>query len=122
MSDFGKLTEKRVWNTTHSELQSLTMMVEEHLSKVPPMSKVELEEHLTSERDVPPKIVPSGQAGIDCITELLRAANRRKNGVLALSPWCHCSHPLGSTRAPAGVKTRTLFSAIIVFTSVLAMS
>jgi len=52
-------------------------MVEEYLSKVSPVSKVELEEHLASERDVPPKVVPSGQAGIDCITELLRVAKER---------------------------------------------
>jgi len=35
-------------------------MVEEYLSKVPPVGKVELEEYLASERDVPPKVVPSG--------------------------------------------------------------
>ena len=46
-------------------------MVEEYLTKVPPMGKVELEEHLASQRDVPPKVVPSGQAGINCIAELL---------------------------------------------------
>ena len=49
-------------------------MVEEYLSKVPPMSKVELEEHLASERDMSPKVVPPGQAGIDCISKLLEAA------------------------------------------------
>jgi len=35
-------------------------MVKEYLSEVPPMGKVELEEHLASERDMPPKVVPSG--------------------------------------------------------------
>ena len=45
---------------TYTELQSLTVMVEEYFSKVPPMSEVELEEHLASESDVPPKVVPSG--------------------------------------------------------------
>ena len=86
MSDFGRLAERQAWNGAYSELQSLTVMVEEYLSKVPPVCKVELEEHLASERDVPPKVVPSGQAGIDCIAELLEATNRRKNGVSALSP------------------------------------
>lgn len=58
-------------------------MVEEHLAEVPPMSEIELEEHLASKRDVPPKIVPSGQAGIYRIAELLRITNARTENNLS---------------------------------------
>ena len=34
-------------------------MVEEYFPEVSPMGKVELEEHLASERNVPPEIMPS---------------------------------------------------------------
>ena len=53
-------------------------MVEEHLTKVPPMGKIELEEHLAPQRNVPPEIVPSGQTSIDRIAELLKITSRRR--------------------------------------------
>ena len=46
-------------------------MVEEYLAEVPPMGKIELEEHLASQSNVPPKIVPSGEASVDRIAKLL---------------------------------------------------
>jgi len=52
-------------------------MVEEHLAEVPPMGKIELEEHLAPQRDVPPKVVPSGQASVDRIPELLQTTKGR---------------------------------------------
>ena len=56
-------------------------MVEEYLTKVPPMGKVELEEHLASQRDMPPKIVPSSQASVDCVAELLQNHRRKDEGI-----------------------------------------
>jgi hypothetical protein len=58
-------------NRTYSELQGLIGVVEEHLTEVPPMGKIELEEHLAPQRNVPPEIVPPGQASVDRVTELL---------------------------------------------------
>ena len=43
---------------TYSELQGLIGVVEEHLAEVPSMGKIELEEHLAPQRNVPPEIVP----------------------------------------------------------------
>jgi len=52
-------------------------MVEEHLTEVPPMCKIELEEYLAPQRNVPPKIVPPGQTSIDRITKLLQIISGR---------------------------------------------
>ena len=52
-------------------------MIEEHLTEVPPMGKIELEEHLAPQRNVSPKIVPPGQASVDRVTELLRITSGR---------------------------------------------
>ena len=57
------------------------VMVEEHLAEVTSMSKIELEEHLASQRDMPPKIVPSSQASVDCVAELLRNHRRKDDGI-----------------------------------------
>ena len=55
-------------------------MVEEHLAEVTSMSKIELEEHLAPQRDMPPKIVPSSQASVDCVTEFLQNYKRKDEG------------------------------------------
>jgi hypothetical protein len=49
-------------------------MIEEHLAEVSPMGKIELEEHLAPQRNVPPKIMPSRQTSVDGITEFLLIA------------------------------------------------
>jgi hypothetical protein len=60
-------------------------VVEEHLAEVSPMGKIELEEHLAPQRNVPPKIVPSGQASVDRITELLLITSGRAEAASVLS-------------------------------------
>jgi len=52
-------------------------MVEEYLAEVPPVGKIELEEHFAPQSDVPPKVVPSGQTGVDRVPELLQTTNGR---------------------------------------------
>ena len=52
-------------------------VVEEHLAEVPPMGKIKLEEHLAPQRNVPPEIMPPGQASVDRITELLQITSGR---------------------------------------------
>lgn len=46
-------------------------MIEEHLAEVSPVGEIKLEENLAPECDVPPKIMPSGKASVDRISELL---------------------------------------------------
>lgn len=106
---------------TYSELQSLIGVVEEYLAEVPPMGKIELEEHLAPQRNVPPEIVPPGQTGIDSITELLRIVNGRTENMSVLSFW---RNPQPPTRHLSLRRTqiRTLFNVTIVFTSFTAVS
>ena len=59
-------------------------MVEEYLAEVPPMREIELEEHLTPQRDVPPEIVPSGQASVDRISKLLQITSGRTENTSVL--------------------------------------
>ena len=50
-------------------------MIKENFTKVPPMGEIKLEEHLAPQSNVPPEVVPSGQTGVDGVTELLQMAN-----------------------------------------------
>lgn len=59
-------------------------MVEEYLAEVPPMREIELEEHLAPQRDVPPEIVPSGQASVDRISKLLQITSGRTENTSVL--------------------------------------
>ena len=54
------------------------MVIEEHLAEVSPMGKIELEEHLAPKRNVPPKIVPSGEASVDRIGKFLLTIGKTK--------------------------------------------
>jgi len=78
---------------TYSELQGLIGVVEEHLTEVPPMGKIELEEHLAPQRNVPPEIVPPGQASVDRITELLQITSGRAENRSVLDLWHRRSQP-----------------------------
>lgn len=71
-------SERQFLKGAYSELQSLSVMIKEHLAKVPPVGEIELEEHLASQSNVPPKIVPSGEASVDRIAKLLRVTNKRR--------------------------------------------
>ena len=57
-------------------------MIEKYLAEVSPMSEIELEEHLAPQCNMPPKIVPSGKASVDCITEFL-LTNKQDNSMSA---------------------------------------
>ena len=52
-------------------------MIEKYLAEVSTVGKIELEENLAPQRNMPPKIVPPGQTSIDRISELLLITNGR---------------------------------------------
>ena len=104
---------------TYPELESLRIMVEEHLAEVAPMSKIKLEEHLAPQRNVSPEIVPSRQASVDRITEFLMITNE---GTSAFQCMVKVAILLARGRASIGAVTHTLFRATIVLTSFIAVS
>ena len=46
-------------------------MIEEYLAEVSSVGKIELEEYLAPQCNVPPKIMPPGKAGVDGVGEFL---------------------------------------------------
>ena len=67
-------------------------MIEKYLAEVSAVGKIELEENLAPQRNVPPKVVPPGQSSIDRISEFLLVTNGRTRmgqfgiGVIVLPP------------------------------------
>ena len=76
-------------------------MIKEHLAEVPSVGKIELEEHLAPQRNMPPKIVPSRQAGVDRVTELLQTTNERtKSQCISTAPIVPSFVPVDEIREP----------------------